>query len=121
MGFSIVEHEGAILEFVYPESPTLRDVHDYCLDVRSRIDKQRGPWCCLVDQRKLPVMPQDFVEQVKALNTYAARRGMRKTARLVTSAVASLQAARFAREVHLVDTLRVFTSREAAFAWLRLP
>ena len=46
---------------------------------------------------------------------------MRKTARLVTSAVASLQAARFARQVRLTDALRTFTSRAAALAWLAEP
>jgi hypothetical protein len=121
MGFSIVEHPEAIVEFVYPERPTTEDVANYATDVRRIIDRQRGPWCCLVDQRKLPVMPQEFVETVKGLNAYAAQRGMRKTARLVTSAVASLQAARFAREVRLVNSLRTFTSRAAALAWLGEP
>ncbi len=121
MGFNIVEHPGAIVEFVYPEQPTTHDVAAYVTDVRRLIDRQRGPWCCLVDQRSLPVMPQEFVETVKGLNTYAAQHGMRKTARLVTSAVASLQAARFAREVQLTNALRTFTSRAAALAWLGEP
>jgi hypothetical protein len=121
MGFNIIEHPGAILEFVYPERPSADDVAAYVSDVRRLIDRQRGPWCCLVDQTALPVMPPEFVETVKGLNTYAAKRGMRKTARLVTSAVASLQAARFAREVHLAASLRTFTSRQAALTWLGEP
>jgi hypothetical protein len=121
MGFSIVEHAGPILEFVYPSDPSVAEVAAYVNDVRRLIDQQDAPWCCLVDQRKLPVMPREVVDAVKGLNAYAAQRGMRKTARLVTSAVASLQAARFAREVRLVDTLRTFTSRAAALAWLAEP
>jgi hypothetical protein len=121
MGFEIAEHAGPILEFVYPEHPTLAEVAGYVKDVRRLVDRQHAPWCCLVDQRKLPVMPQEFVETVKALNAYAAERGMRKTARLVNSAIASLQATRFAREVKLTEALRTFTSRAAALAWLAEP
>jgi hypothetical protein len=121
MGFTVVEHPGPIIEFVYPERPTAVDVANYVSDVRRIIQRQRGPWCCLVDQRLLPVMPQEFVEHVKDLNAYAAQHKMRKTARLVTNAVASLQAARFAREVKLASSLRTFTSRQAALAWLAEP
>lgn len=121
MPFRIVWHEkDTILEVVYPAVPTVQDVEDYSRAVRGRIDMIRGrPWACLVDQRAVGAMPPEVVQVIADLNAWAQKRNMRRTARVVTSAVARLQSTRLVREAMLHTEFRVFESREDALTWLR--
>lgn len=118
MPFEIHVHElDEILEVVYPAKATQAEIDDYVRRVRAAIDARKGPWKCLVDQRNLPVLPPELVDQLAALNLYAQRHGMVKTARVVSTVVAGLQAQRMAREGQL--PLASFEAREDALAWLR--
>ena len=119
MPFQIDVHEGeAVIEVVYPTLPSAQDVSDYVARIRRAIDAQRGPWACLVDQRELKELPADLLEKVTALNAYARRRGMRASARLVSTARAALQTTKLALDVDDAK-VRAFDDREAALAWLR--
>jgi hypothetical protein len=121
--FDIIVHEvDSIVEVVYPENPTLQDVEDYVTRVKKIIARRKGPWSCLVDQRRLNLMPDDLYEQVAALNTYAQQHGMKQSARVVSkaaAAVASLQTTRMQRQAALNRPVRTFTSRDEAIEWLR--
>jgi hypothetical protein len=107
-----------LIEVVYPAHPTADEVADYVVAIRRAIESMKGPWDCLVDQRRLKVMPPELVAQVSGLNAWAERHRMRRSARVVASAVASLQANRMAREASLSAEVRSFTSRPEALAWL---
>jgi hypothetical protein len=108
-----------IVEVIYPAMVTASDVEDYVRRIKVTMDQQKTEWACLVDQRDLTVMPPELVEKIASLNAYAQKRRMIKTARVVSSAVASLQAARISRDSLRTETpLRTFTSRDEALAWL---
>jgi hypothetical protein len=123
MPFRIELHEPeGILEVIYPVTPTLQDVEDYARNVRARIDAMAGRrWVCLVDQRDVGALSPEIVEVVADLNAYAEQHGMRRAARVVSSAVARLQSTRLVREAMLRTEFRVFESRDEAMAWLRAP
>jgi len=122
--FEIIEHMGdaivelvPVVEVIYPERPTANDIEAYVAHARAVIDAQHGrPFVCLADQRNVRVMPPELVTALSALNSYAHARGMLRTARLVSSAIANLQAHRLARELQF--DLQAFESRETALAWL---
>ena len=120
MGFEILVHEGErIVEVLYPARPTDLEIEAYIRDIKAVMDRQPHGWRCLVDQRRLAVMPPDLVDRVAELNAYAAKRGMARAARVVATSVANLQTARMAKQVSLEVPIKTFTSRDAALAWLR--
>jgi hypothetical protein len=120
--FRIVVHADVrprIVEVIYPPTVTVSGVEDYVRRIKATMDQQKTEWVCLVDQRDLTVMPPELVEKIAFLNAYAQKRRMKKTARVVSSAVATLQAARISRDSLRTETpLRTFTSRDEALAWL---
>jgi hypothetical protein len=122
VGFRIVVHTDVrprIVEVIYPATVTAPDVEAYVQRIKVTMDQQKTEWACLVDQRNLTVLPPELVEKIASLNAYAQKRRMIKTARVVSSAVASLQAARISRDSLRTETpLRTFTSRDEALAWL---
>jgi hypothetical protein len=120
MPFEIKRHPGAaaIVEVVYPERPSKGDVDEYVARIRTIIEREARGFACLVDQRRLAVMPPELVPTVTALNAYAQSKGMLRSARVVTSAVAGLQSARMAREASLRVPMRTFESRDEALTWL---
>jgi hypothetical protein len=118
--FEIVVHDfESIVEVVYPEKPTEPDVDDYVRRIKRVIGERSGPWSCLVDQRKLNVMPDALYTQIAALNVYAQDRGMKQAARVVSSAVSSLQTSRMYKQSAIDRPIRTFTTRDDALAWLR--
>lgn len=122
MPFEIRLHEDSIIEVVYPAQPTAPEVVDYSSRIRKEIDLMRGRgWSCLVDQRQLIVMDPALVDRIAELNAYAQKRGMKRAARVVTSAIGRLQSARVMRDAALRTDFRVFTSRDEALAWLKGP
>jgi hypothetical protein len=119
MPFEIIIHRReAILEVVYPAHPSEREVADYLVRIRRSMAAMGGPWDCLVDQRKLSVMAPHLVERIAVLNAEAERLGMRRSARVVPSAVGQLQAGRMAREASLQATVRTFATPQEAMHWL---
>jgi hypothetical protein len=124
MTFEVIHHPGdaiierlPMVEVIYPANATAEDVAEYDKRARVIIDAQRRrPFCCLADQRALRVMPPELVEVAAALNAYATERGMTRTARLVSSAIAGLQAHRLAHDPRF--ELRAFDDRDEAIAWL---
>jgi hypothetical protein len=119
MPFEIhVDRSQQLIEVVYPAQPTAEDVAAYVVAIKSAIDTMNGDWVCLVDQRQLKVMPPELVEQVAFLNTWAEERGMHRSARVVSGAVATLQASRMVKEASLGEKVRSFGSRNGALAWL---
>lgn len=125
MPFEIIEHPGdaiiellPMVEVIYPAKATAEDVAAYDKRAREVIDARRGrPFCCLADQRAQRVMPPELVDVASALNAYATARGMTRTARLVSSAIAGLQAHRLAHDSRF--ELQAFDDRDEALAWLR--
>ena len=115
----LLDAEARLVEIVYPARPTADEVEDYIYRVRTVIDGYPpGGWLCLVDQRNVLVMSPDLVDKVRVLNVYAVSRGMLRSARVVATAVAGLQASRMAREGSLGIEVQTFDTREAAVAWL---
>ncbi len=120
MPFDIVVHDDDdIVEVVYPPAPSAAEVVDYVARIRQVIGARKRPWACLVDQRKLLVMPPELVDTMTGLNAHAAKNGMKASARVVSSAVADLQANRMAREAAIGSPIRAFTRRDDALTWLR--
>jgi hypothetical protein len=123
--FEIISHPGdaifdtlTIVEVIYPSHPTEDDIGSYVTRAHAFIDAQRGlPFSCLADQSALRVMPPELVTTLVELNTYAHEHGMLRTARVISSAVAALQAQSLAREN--VFELQSFESRDEALVWLR--
>src|SRR5689334_23265394 len=108
-----------VIEVVYPAHPTAADVADYVEEMKRTIDAHRDePWVCLVDQRNLTRMDSGLVEKVASLNAYAQAYGMCRSARLVASEGAALQAQRIAERASLSSAVATFTTREDALAWL---
>src|SRR5512140_2149262 len=125
MPFEIIQHPGdaildvlPIVEVVYPAKPSAAEIAEYDARARMIVDGQRRrPFCVLADQRAIVVMPPELVAMLVELNTYAAARGMLRTARLISSAMGGLQTQNLARE-HRFE-VRAFESRDAALVWLR--
>ncbi len=113
-----VDRKRQLIEVAYPPHPTAADVADYVVSIKDAIEHMAGEWDCLVDQRQLKVMPPALVAEVATLNAWAEKRRMRRSARVVASAVATLQTQRMAREASLHAEVRSFSSREEAIAWL---
>jgi hypothetical protein len=110
------EHD-RILEIVYPARPTQDEVTEYVARTRATIDAIDGPWFCLVDQRRVTVLPPSILVELADLNAYAQKHGMRRTARLVASPASAAQSRRLASAALLA--LETFSSRDEAIAWLR--
>ncbi|MFI5299916.1 MAG: hypothetical protein ACHREM_17650 [Polyangiales bacterium] len=117
--FFVVEHASPpIIEIVYPLQPTSSSIAAYVINVRNAIDRYRGEWSCLVDQRLLPEVPAQLIGPVVSLNQYARQRGMKRCARVVSSAAGFVQTERvIAARGDFV--MRAFTTREEALSWLR--
>jgi hypothetical protein len=118
-GFVVqVDDDRELIEVTYPAHPTKEDIARYRIEIKRAISDIGRSWDCLVDQRPLTVMPPELVEEVSALNAYAEKHGMRRSARVVSSAVATLQSSRMARNASLHAEVKTFTSPEAAREWL---
>jgi len=122
MPFQITVHEpDRILEVVYPPQPTQADVDDYLSRVRATIEAINGEWSALVDQSQLRVMPSNMVAVMAKLNAYAQLKGMKRSARIVSTAASGLQAWRMTKQAMLNIPARTFESREDALHWLKNP
>jgi hypothetical protein len=122
MPFQITVHEpDRILEVVYPPQPTQADVDDYLTRVRTTIEAFNGEWSALVDQSQLRVMPSNMVSVMAKLNAYAQLKGMKRSARIVSTAASGLQAWRMTKQAMLSIPARTFESREDALHWLKNP
>ena len=122
MPFQIIVHEpDRILEVVYPSQPSQADVDDYLTRVRAAIDALAGEWSALVDQSQLRVMPSSVVAAMAKLNAVAQLKGMKRSARIVSTAASGLQAWRMTKQAMLTIPARTFESRTDALKWLQHP
>jgi hypothetical protein len=122
MPFQIIVHQpDRILEVVYPSQPTQADVDDYLARVRTEIEALAGDWSALVDQSQLRVMPSNMVAVMAKLNAYAQLKGMKRSARIVSTAASGLQAWRMTKQAMLTIPARTFEAREEALNWLKNP
>ncbi|WP_224248394.1 STAS/SEC14 domain-containing protein [Hyalangium gracile] len=122
MPFQIIVHQpDRILEVVYPSQPTQEDVDDYLARVRTAIEELAGDWSALVDQSQLRVMPSNMVAVMAKLNAYAQLKGMKRSARVVSTAASGLQAWRMTKQAMLTIPARTFESRDDALGWLKNP
>ena len=121
MRFSVTLHEApAILEIVYPAGFTAEDLEAYAVESRETMDRIRGPWACLVDARDVSALGPELLDQVARLNAYALEHGMRASARLISTRPGALEGARSARgATGYAVTIKTFTDRDPALAWLR--
>lgn len=118
MAFEISFHpDERILEVVYPSGPSAEDVAEYVQRTRALIDTLDGTWSCLVDQRRMTVLAPAFLVTLADLNAYAQKRGMVRTARVVSGSVSEVQSRRIAKAAVL--SLETFANRDEALAWLR--
>jgi hypothetical protein len=121
MSFVIIDHPAErIIEVIYPAEPSASEVADYTLRLKRLMDAQTSAWSCLVDQRASKMIAPKLMEKIGLLNAYAQRKGMLRSARVVASKVAMLQANRIAEEKGgLKGKLRTFLGRQEALAWLK--
>ena len=117
----IVHPPDRILEVIYPSQPTQADVDDYLARVRTAIEGLSGDWSALVDQSQLRVMPANMVAVMAKLNAYAQLKGMKRSARIVSTAASGLQAWRMTKQAMLTIPARTFESRGDALHWLKNP
>ncbi len=122
MPFQIIVHEpDRILEVIYPAQPSEGDLKDYLARVKEAIEKLAGDWSALVDQSQLRVMPAQMVAAMAKLNAYAQLKGMKRSARIVSTAASGLQAWRMTKQAMLTIPTRTFETRDEALAWLKNP
>ena len=122
MPFQIIVHEpDRILEVIYPPQPTTADLDEYLSRVRETIEGLNGNWSALVDQSQLRVMPSSMVAAMAKLNAFAQLKGMKRSARIVSTAASGLQAWRMTKQAMLNIPARTFESREEAIGWLKNP
>jgi hypothetical protein len=122
MPFQIIVHQpDRILEVVYPSQPSQADVDDYLSRVRPAIEGLAGDWSALVDQSQLRVMPSSVVAVMAKLNAFAQLKGMKRSARIVSTAASGLQAWRMTKQAMLTIPARTFESRDEALNWLKNP
>jgi hypothetical protein len=116
----IVEHRKQhIVEVIYPEASLTSLQHaDYTIRIKLVMEKQRGAWGLLVDQRALARLDDKLKDKMLALYTYAVKKGMTRSARIVKSSVEALRLSDWMRGTELRSMLRVFTERKEAFDWL---
>jgi hypothetical protein len=117
----IVHQPDRILEVIYPSQPTQADVDDYLARVRTAIEGLAGDWSALVDQSQLRVMPANMVAAMAKLNAYAQLKGMKRSARIVSTAASGLQAWRMTKQAMLTIPARTFENRDDALSWLKNP
>jgi hypothetical protein len=117
----IVHPPDRILEVIYPSQPTQADVDDYLARVRTAIEGLSGDWSALVDQSQLRVMPANMVAVMAKLNAYAQLKGMKRSARIVSTAASGLQAWRMTKQAMLTIPARTFENRDDALNWLKNP
>ncbi|SEM52520.1 MULTISPECIES: STAS/SEC14 domain-containing protein [Stigmatella] len=121
MPFQIHVHQPErILEVIYPPQPTQQDVDEYLSRVREIIEGL-GEWSALVDQSQLRVMSAAMVAVMAKLNAFAQLKGMKRSARIVSTAASGLQAWRMTKQAMLNIPARTFESRDEALAWLKNP
>jgi hypothetical protein len=118
---TIVHQPDRILEVIYPSQPTQQDVDDYLVRVKTAMESLGGDWSALVDQSQLRVMPASMVAAMAKLNAYAQLKGMKRSARVVSTAASGLQAWRMTKQAMLTIPARTFESREDALKWLQHP
>ncbi len=122
MPFQIIVHEpDRILEVVYPAQPSDADLNDYLARVKEAIEKLAGEWSALVDQSQLRVMPAPMVAEMARLNAHAQLKGMKRSARIVSTAASGLQAWRMTKQAMLNIPTRTFETRDEALGWLKNP
>jgi hypothetical protein len=122
MPFQIIVHEpDRILEVIYPAQPTVADLDDYLARVKEAIEKLAGDWSALVDQSQLRVMPAHMVSAMAKLNAFAQLKGMKRSARVVSTAASGLQAWRMTKQAMLSIPARTFETRDEALGWLKNP
>jgi hypothetical protein len=116
----IVEHHRhRIVEVIYPTSALTALEHaDYTIRIKLVIEKQRGVWGLLVDQRALPGLDQKLKAKMLALYSYAVKKGMARSARVVNGPAEALRLAEWLRTTELRSMLRFFTERREAYEWL---
>ncbi len=117
----IVHQPDRILEVIYPSQPTQADVDDYSARLKTAIEDLAGDWSALVDQSQLRVMPSSMVAVMAKLNAYAQLKGMKRSARIVSTAASGLQAWRMTKQAMLTIPARTFENREDALNWLKNP
>ncbi|MDC0714374.1 STAS/SEC14 domain-containing protein [Stigmatella sp. ncwal1] len=121
MPFQITVHQPErILEVVYPPQPSQQDVDEYLSRVKDIIEGL-GEWSALVDQSQLRVMPGTMVAVMAKLNAFAQLKGMKRSARVVSTAASGLQAWRMTKQAMLNIPARTFETRDEALAWLKNP
>ena len=122
MPFQIIVHEpDRILEVIYPAQPSEADLKDYLARVKEAIEKLAGEWSALVDQSQLRVMPGSMVAEMARLNAHAQLKGMKRSARIVSTAASGLQAWRMTKQAMLSIPTRTFETRDEAIGWLKNP
>ncbi|HEX8699766.1 MAG TPA: STAS/SEC14 domain-containing protein [Myxococcaceae bacterium] len=122
MPFQIIVHEpDRILEVIYPAQPSDADLKEYLARVKEAIEKLAGDWSALVDQSQLRVMPAPMVAEMARLNAHAQLKGMKRSARIVSTAASGLQAWRMTKQAMLNIPTRTFETRDEAIAWLKNP
>jgi hypothetical protein len=116
----IIEHrKHGIVEVLYPASaPTALQHADYTIRAKLVIEKQRGAWGLLVDQRALPQFDDKLKAKMLTLYTYAIKKGMIGSARIVNNSLEALRLTEWLRTTELRTRVRFFTERKEAFDWL---
>ncbi|WP_437587048.1 STAS/SEC14 domain-containing protein [Sorangium sp. So ce1000] len=72
----------------------------------------------LVDFRRFSIASEEATELLRDIGTTSAAMGVVRTAELVQSDLAALQAGRIAREAGIAELVRVFKDEGAARGWL---
>lgn len=117
-----IDHPRRTLAITYPAQVNATDALEFPPRVRQAIDElaKGGKWFCLVDQRALPTLPAHLLEILKSLNAYGQAKGMSKSARIVSDAIAGLSVLSL-KTGDLKVPIQTFQSREDALQWLLTP
>jgi hypothetical protein len=116
----IRQHSAAhIVEVIYKPVPVTALAHaTYTIQMKQIIESQRGAWGMLVDQRLLERVDDKLKDKMLALYSYAVKRRMLRSARVVRSHEDAQRLSEILHGTAVQPLVGVFTRREEAYDWL---
>ncbi|MGK4000558.1 STAS/SEC14 domain-containing protein [Sorangium sp. So ce1024] len=114
-----IDRINALIEVTFKGVMRAEEAQAYAAEYRKALDSLCGRKIrALVDLRGFSVASEEATELLRDIGATSAAMGVIRTAELVHSDLAALQASRIAREAGTSDHVRIFKDEGAARAWL---
>ncbi|WP_437731504.1 STAS/SEC14 domain-containing protein [Sorangium sp. So ce1335] len=114
-----IDRINALIEVTFKGVVRAEEAQAYALEYRKALGSLCGRKIrVLVDFRGFSIASEEATELLRDIGATSAAEGVIRTAELVHSDLAALQASRIAREAGMSDLVRIFKDEGAARAWL---